>query len=91
MSGFSSDPSFTPTPVDLPIRIHLTSSYGGGFCEWISVAPGTTIQDLFESRTNGAPASSFLIMLNGNQRPSGSTVLSDGDRVTFTPQKITVA
>lgn len=96
MSGFSSGLNSTsfvtqggsPPP---PVRVHLTNTYGSGFCEWITVPAGTTVESLFAERTNNAPASSFTIFLNGQGKPSSSTVLLDGDRVAFTPQKITVA
>jgi len=92
MSGFSSGPSFAGDGnAPPPVRIHLTNTYGSGFCEWITVPAGTTVESLFAERTTHAPPSSFTIFLDGQGKPSSSTVLLDGDRVAFTPQKITVA
>ena len=73
-----------------PIRIYMTNSSGGGFADYITVPYGTTIGSLFEEKVGGNPKS-YTIRLNSNKDISSTRILEEGDRVSFTPEKIMVA
>ncbi|MGA1753170.1 MAG: hypothetical protein ACO395_07415 [Pontimonas sp.] len=80
MTGFS-DPKIT---------IFLTISSGEGFSDSVTLDAGTTIQDVFDRYVGGNPKA-YHISINGMKDNPSNTVLNDGDRVRFTPDKIKVA
>jgi hypothetical protein len=82
MTGFSDS--------DGQIEIYLTNSSGGGFADYITIASGTTLGDLFDMKVGGNPKS-FTIRVNGEKDLPSTRVLRSGERVSFTPEKIMVA
>ena len=69
------------------MKILFVNNDGGGFADYIDIAHGTTIQELFEQRMRQAKPENYLIRVNS--RPAArDQVLVEGDRVTMTPTKI---
>ena len=60
---------------------------GGGFADYVDVAAGTTVAQLFEQQIGSAKPENYLIRVN-RQPVSNDYVLQEGDRVSFTPTKI---
>src|SRR5262245_33240061 len=69
------------------MRVLLINNDGGGFADYIDVAEGITVQQLFAQRLPGAEAANYLIRLN-RQPVAQDQILGAGDRVSFTPVKI---
>ncbi|HIQ20510.1 MAG TPA: molybdopterin converting factor [Planctomycetes bacterium] len=69
------------------MRILFIANHGGGFADYIDVAPGTTIQDLFQQKLPSEKPEDYLIRVN-RQPVSADYGLQEGDRVSFTPTKI---
>jgi hypothetical protein len=69
------------------MRVLYINNDGGGFADFIELATGTTVDQLFRDRvTNGKPQD-YLIRVNRQSVASGQE-LHNGDRVSFTPVKI---
>ena len=68
------------------MRILFINNDGAGFADFIEVAEGTTVAQLFAERIQGKP-SDYLIRVN-RQPAAADQVLAEGDRVSFTPSKI---
>jgi len=60
---------------------------GSGFASHIDVAPGTTVQQLFNKHLPDRSAEDFLIRVN-RQPSSADQVLVEGDRISITATKI---
>lgn len=69
------------------MKVLLINNDGGGFADYIEVATGTTVSQLFEQRMVDANASDYLIRVNRQPCPPDQQ-LQDGDRVSITPTKI---
>jgi hypothetical protein len=69
------------------MKILYINNDGGGFADYIDVAPGTSVQQLFEDRLRDAKPENYLIRVN-RQPAARDQVLSEGDRVSMTPTKI---
>ena len=69
------------------MKVLLITNDGGGFADYIEVATGTTVSQLFEQRMANANASDYLIRVNRQPCPPDQT-LKDGDRISITPTKI---
>ncbi|MEQ8851181.1 MoaD/ThiS family protein [Gimesia sp.] len=69
------------------MKVLLINNDGGGFADYIEVATGTTVSQLFEQRMRDANASEYLIRVNRQPCPPDQT-LEDGDRISITPTKI---
>ncbi len=69
------------------MKIFLINNDGGGFASHIEVEPGTTIQQLFDSRIPDRKAEDYLIRVD-RQPVSREHVLAEGCRVSITPTKI---
>jgi len=69
------------------MRILFINNEGGGFANHIDVAPGTTVQALFNKHLPGRSAEDFLIRVN-RQPAAADQVLVEGDRVSITATKI---
>lgn len=69
------------------MKVMFINNDGGGFADYIEVAQGLTIAQLFaEQISHGRPAD-YLIRVN-RQPVASDTVLQEGDRVSVTPTKI---
>ncbi len=69
------------------MKVLFINNDGGGFADYIEVADGTTVNELFEQKTGSRRASDYLIRVN-RQPCSASQVLQEGDRISVTPTKI---
>ena len=69
------------------MKILFINNDGGGFADYIDIAPGTSVQQLFEDRLQAAKPENYLIRVN-RQPASREQVLAEGDRVSMTPTKI---
>jgi len=69
------------------MRILYINNDGGGFANYIDVPEGTTVTQLFEKQLPGRSPSDYLIRVD-RQPASAEQVLSEGQRVSFTPTKI---
>ncbi|WP_278465709.1 MoaD/ThiS family protein [Gimesia maris] len=69
------------------MKVLLINNDGGGYADYIEVATGTTVSQLFEQRMRDANASDYLIRVNRQPCPPDQT-LEDGDRISITPTKI---
>ena len=69
------------------MKVLLINNDGGGFADYIDVATGTTVSQLFAQHMRDANASDYLIRVNRQPCPPDQT-LEDGDRISITPTKI---
>lgn len=69
------------------MRILVINNDGGGFADYVEVAGGTTVAQLFETQIGSAKASNYLIRVNRQPCPADQ-VLREGDRISITPTKI---
>lgn len=69
------------------MRVLFINNDGGGFADYIEVEEGTTVQALFQQRLQSARPQDYLIRVN-RQPVCSDQMLTEGDRVSFTPTKI---
>ena len=69
------------------MRLLYINNDGGGFADYVEVAPGTTVEKFFSQQVPNAKADDYLIRVN-RQPVSRDQVLQEGDRITVTPTKI---
>ena len=71
------------------MKVLFINNDGGGFADYIDVAPGISVEQLFADRLRGAKPENSLIRVN-RQPAARDQALADGDRVSMTPTKIDV-
>jgi sulfur carrier protein ThiS len=69
------------------MKVLFINNDGGGFADYVEVAPGTTVEKFFDQKVPGRGAADYLIRVNRQPVPK-DYILQDGDRVTMTPTKI---
>ena len=69
------------------MRILYINNDGGGFADYVEVAPGTTVEKFFSQQLPDRKADDYLIRVNRQPVPR-DYVLQENDRVTLTPTKI---
>ena len=69
------------------MTILFINNDGGGFCDYVQVGEGTTIEQLFRDKIPHGKPQDFLIRVN-RQPVAQDQILKDGDRVTISPTKI---
>jgi hypothetical protein len=69
------------------MKVLFINNDGGGFADYIEIATGTNVQQLFADRLQGAKPENYLIRVN-RQPAARDQVLVEGDRVSMTPTKI---
>jgi sulfur carrier protein ThiS len=69
------------------VKIFFINCDGGGFADHLEIPPGTTVAELFAKQVEGGDPRGYLIRVNRQAAPREQT-LQEGDRVTFTTQKI---
>ncbi len=69
------------------MRILFINNDGGGFADYIEVAPGTTVEQVFQQRLPHGKSQDYLIRVN-RQPVSAGQELVEGDRLTICPTKI---
>ena len=68
-------------------KILVINNDGGGFADYVEVAEGTTVAQLFEKQIGSAQPGNYLIRVNRQPCPADQ-VLREGDRISITPTKI---
>jgi sulfur carrier protein ThiS len=69
------------------MKILVINNDGGGFADYVEVAEGTTVKQLFERQVHDSRPQDYLIRVNRQPVPADQ-VLQSGDRISFTPTKI---
>lgn len=69
------------------MKVLVINNDGGGFADYVNVAEGTTVAQMFEWHVNSTNPSNYLIRVN-RQPCAADQVLVEGDRISFTPTKI---
>ena len=69
------------------MKILVINNDGGGFADYVEVAEGITVQQLFERQVHSAKSQNYLIRVN-RQPVAADQLLQEGDRISFTPTKI---
>ncbi len=69
------------------MKILLINNDGGGYADYVEVAEGTSVGQLFRQQMPGAQPEHFLIRVN-RQPCAADQLLHTGDRVSITPVKI---
>ena len=69
------------------MQVLFLNNHGGGFADYVTVEPGTTIEQLLGRQLPDAHADDLLIRVN-RQPVARDYQLQDGDRVSATPTKI---
>jgi hypothetical protein len=69
------------------MRVLYINNDGGGYCDYVEVEPGTTVDALFRERMPHGDPGDYLIRVN-RQQAAADYVLQEGDRVSITPVKI---
>ncbi|QDU74654.1 hypothetical protein Pan97_16660 [Bremerella volcania] len=69
------------------MKILVINNDGGGFADYVDVADGTTVAQLFERQIGATKPSHYLIRVNRQPCPADQ-VLREGDRISITPTKI---
>jgi hypothetical protein len=73
------------------MRIFFINNHGCGYADHKDIEHGTRVDQLFEREMGrSAKPEDYLIRVN-RQACARDQVLQEGDRVTFTPNKIQVA
>ena len=69
------------------MKVLVINNDGGGFADYMDIAEGTTVAQLFEQQIGSAKPENYLIRVN-RQPCSKDQVLQEGDRISITPTKI---
>jgi sulfur carrier protein ThiS len=69
------------------VKVLVINNHGGGFADYVEVADGTTVRDMFQREVRSGKPDQYLIRVNRQPVPSDQ-ILHDGDRISFTPVKI---
>jgi sulfur carrier protein ThiS len=69
------------------MKILVINNDGGGFADYVEVAAGTTVTQLFERQIGSSKPTNYLIRVNRQPCPADQ-VLQEGDRISITPTKI---
>jgi sulfur carrier protein ThiS len=69
------------------MKILFINNSGGGFADYMEVAKGTTVEELFKKEMPDSSPEDHLIRVN-RQPVAKDQVLQEGDRVSITPTKI---
>ena len=69
------------------MKVLVINNDGGGYADYVEVADGTTVAQLFERQVGSAKPENYLIRVN-RQPVTRDQVLREGDRISFTPAKI---
>lgn len=69
------------------MKVLVINNDGGGFADYVEVADGMSVAELFERQIGARKARDYLIRVNRQPCPSDQ-VLQEGDRISITPTKI---
>lgn len=78
-------------PKECEIKVFLICNSGGGFAEHRYIKKGTSVVSFFNDfYENNARPADYHLRVNGLPCPA-DYILQEGDRVTFTPTKVSAA
>jgi sulfur carrier protein ThiS len=69
------------------MKILVINNDGGGFADYVEVAEGMTVREMFQKEVRSGKPDGYLIRVN-RQPVASDQVLHEGDRISFTPVKI---
>ena len=69
------------------MKVLYINNSGGGFADYVEIAPNTSVNAFFEKRMSDGSAEDYLIRVNRQPVPR-DYVLQEGDRISITPTKI---
>lgn len=69
------------------MRVLLINNDGGGYCNYVDVESGTTVDQLFARHITSGKPTDYLIRVN-RLPVANDQVLQENDRVSITPTKI---
>ncbi len=69
------------------MKVLVINNDGGGFADYVEVADGTTVAQMFERQIGSSHPGHYLIRVNRQPCPADQ-VLQEGDRISITPTKI---
>ncbi|MEN6383641.1 MAG: molybdopterin converting factor [Phycisphaerales bacterium] len=69
------------------MRILFINNSGCGYADMIEIAENTNIEQFFKIKMPNQNEADYLIRVN-RQPVSKDYIIQDGDRITFTPNKI---
>jgi sulfur carrier protein ThiS len=78
---------FTYFSKESTMKILFINNDGGGFADYVEVAPSTTVEKFVSHKVAGRDAADYLIRVNRQPVPR-DYILQEGDRITLTPTKI---
>lgn len=72
------------------MRCLFINNDGGGFAEYVEVAPGATVSQFIAKQLSGRDPNDYMIRVN-RLPAAADQVLQENDRISCTPNKITGA
>lgn len=69
------------------MKVLVINNDGGGFADFVDIAEGSTVSQLFSQQIGSSNPSHYLIRVNRQPCPADQ-VLQEGDRISITPTKI---
>ena len=69
------------------LKVLYINNDGGGFADYVSIEPGTTVAKFFSQKLPHGQAGDYLIRVN-RQPVAADYTLQEGDRISITPTKI---
>ena len=69
------------------MRILLINNDGAGYCDFVELEPGTTVDQVFQRHIPAGKPTDYLIRVNRLPVHS-SQVLEENDRISITPTKV---
>ena len=69
------------------MRLLFINNDGGGFANYVDVAPGTTVAQFLQKHLSDQTPENFMLRVN-RQPVASDQVLQEGDRISATPVKI---
>ena len=69
------------------MKVLVINNDGAGFADYVLVADGLTVRELFSQQIKSGKPENYLIRVNRQPVPADQ-VLQEGDRISITPTKI---
>lgn len=69
------------------MKVLVINNDGAGFADYVDVAGGLTVRELFSQQIKSGKPENYLIRVNRQPVPADQ-VLQEGDRISITPTKI---
>ena len=69
------------------MKVLVINNDGAGFADYVLVADGLTVRELFHQQIRSGKPENYLIRVNRQPVPADQA-LQEGDRISITPTKI---